>query len=99
MAWSRVDKVEDVVKEGDIVKVKVLELDSQGRINLSMRDCIEKPEGYTEQAPSDRGPRSGDRGDRGGDRPRSHSGDRDFRGGAGKPDHRPREHRGGFRDN
>jgi polyribonucleotide nucleotidyltransferase len=48
MAWKRVDKVEDVVKEGDAVKVKVMEIDSQGRINLSMRDCMEKPEGYVE---------------------------------------------------
>lgn len=48
MAWNRVEKVEDVVKEGDVVKVKVLEIDNQGRVNLSMRDCMEKPEGYTE---------------------------------------------------
>lgn len=53
MAWKRVEKVEDVVKEGDAVKVKVMEIDSQGRINLSMRDCMEKPEGYvdTNEAP------------------------------------------------
>lgn len=50
MAWQRVEKVEDVVKEGDVIKVKVLEIDNQGRINLSMRDCTDKPEGYTESA-------------------------------------------------
>jgi len=50
MAWKRVDKVEDVVKEGDKVKVKVLEVDSQGRINLSIRDASEKPEGFVESA-------------------------------------------------
>ncbi|MHB1484622.1 MAG: polyribonucleotide nucleotidyltransferase [Saccharofermentanales bacterium] len=114
MAWGRVDKVEDVVKEGDSVKVKVLEIDSQGRINLSIRDTQEKPEGFVEQPPressfsSDRssGPRGGgDRGpSRGGDRdsrgPRSGGGgDRDHRGG-GNPDRRPPsgERRGGFRD-
>lgn len=48
MAWNRVEKVEDVVKEGDVVRVKVLEIDNQGRINLSMRDCTPKPEGYVE---------------------------------------------------
>jgi polyribonucleotide nucleotidyltransferase len=37
LADRRVAKVEDVVKIGDIVPVKVLEIDSQGRINLSMR--------------------------------------------------------------
>jgi len=60
MAWNRVEKVEDVVKEGDVVKVKVLEIDSQGRINLSMRDCTEKPEGYTD-APEAPRRDSGDR--------------------------------------
>jgi polyribonucleotide nucleotidyltransferase len=63
MAWHRVEKVEDVVKEGDIVTVKVVEIDGQGRINLSMRDCIEKPEGYIETDSGERrsGPPHGDR--------------------------------------
>jgi polyribonucleotide nucleotidyltransferase len=60
MAWKRVEKVEDVVKEGDAVKVKVMEIDSQGRINLSMRDCMEKPEGYVETTEAPRRD-SGDR--------------------------------------
>lgn len=34
---ERVENVTDVVKEGDIVKVKVLEVDKQGRIRLSMK--------------------------------------------------------------
>lgn len=37
MADQRVEKVEDMVKIGDIVPVKVKEIDSQGRINLSMK--------------------------------------------------------------
>lgn len=37
MAEGRVEKVEDMVKIGDIVPVKVKEIDSQGRINLSMK--------------------------------------------------------------
>ncbi|MFC1622811.1 polyribonucleotide nucleotidyltransferase [Patescibacteria group bacterium] len=36
---KRVEKVEDVVKVGDVVPVKVKEIDSQGRINLSMKDA------------------------------------------------------------
>lgn len=110
MSWSRVDKVEDVVKEGDIVNVKVMELDSQGRINLSMRDCTEKPEGYVEQAPRENsGSFNRPSGDRprpagGGDRPRPYGGggDRPRQGGGGD---RPRQGggfdkpRGGFRDN
>ncbi len=37
MALHRVEKVEDVVNVGDMVKVLVTEIDSQGRINLSMK--------------------------------------------------------------
>jgi polyribonucleotide nucleotidyltransferase len=38
---DRVEKVGDVLKEGDIVKVKVLEVDKQGRIRLSMKAVAE----------------------------------------------------------
>ncbi len=35
---ERVERVSDKLKEGDIIRVKVLEVDRQGRIRLSMRD-------------------------------------------------------------
>src|SRR5690606_21032480 len=35
---GRVERVSDKLHEGDVVKVKVLEVDRQGRIRLSMRD-------------------------------------------------------------
>ncbi len=38
MADRRIEKVEDAVKEGDMVWVKVMEIDDKGRINLSMKD-------------------------------------------------------------
>ncbi|TAK38207.1 MAG: polyribonucleotide nucleotidyltransferase [Lysobacteraceae bacterium] len=38
---ERVEKVSDVLKEGDLVKVKVLEVDKQGRIRLSMKAVAE----------------------------------------------------------
>ena len=43
---QRVNKVEDVVHIGDKVRVKVMEVDKMGRINLSMRpqDFVEKQE-------------------------------------------------------
>ena len=41
---ERVEKVGDVLKEGDVVKVKVLEVDKQGRIRLSMK-AVEEGEG------------------------------------------------------
>ena len=42
LAHTRVNKVEDVVNVGDEIPVKVIEVDKQGRINLSLKDCIEK---------------------------------------------------------
>ena len=41
---KRVEKVEDVLAIGDEVTVKVIEIDNQGRINLSMKDLESKPE-------------------------------------------------------
>ena len=35
---ERVEKVSDVVKEGDLVKVKVLDIDSRGKVKLSMKE-------------------------------------------------------------
>ncbi|MBX3699738.1 MAG: polyribonucleotide nucleotidyltransferase [Dokdonella sp.] len=42
---ERVEKVSDKLKEGDIVKVKVLEVDKQGRIRLSMKAVTEDGDG------------------------------------------------------
>ena len=40
LSKERVEKVEDVVNIGDQVKVKVLEIDKMGRINLALREII-----------------------------------------------------------
>ena len=40
LSHERVNNVEDVVKEGDIIEVKVTEIDDQGRINLSRKACL-----------------------------------------------------------
>ena len=40
LAKERVEKVEDVVNVGDEIKVKVLEIDDKGRLNLSRKDAI-----------------------------------------------------------
>jgi polyribonucleotide nucleotidyltransferase len=42
---TRVNKVEDVVNIGDEIKVKVIEIDSQGRVNLSRKVLLEGGEG------------------------------------------------------
>jgi polyribonucleotide nucleotidyltransferase len=73
IAHQRVEAVTDFLKEGQIVKVKVMETDEKGRIKLSMKALLERPEGMEEERferprreygdRPDRGPR-GDRGDR-----------------------------------
>jgi len=82
IAHERVERVQDYLSEGQIVKVKVLETDEKGRVKLSMKALTERPAGmeFQERAPredrgdrpprNDRGPRE-DRGDRAprGDRP------------------------------
>jgi polyribonucleotide nucleotidyltransferase len=40
LAYQRVNKVEDVVKEGDMIVVKVLGYDNQGRLKLSRKDAL-----------------------------------------------------------
>ena len=41
---KRVEKVTDVVNLGDIVKVKVMEIDDRGRVNVSRKDLLPKPD-------------------------------------------------------
>ena len=43
IAHERVEKVTDYLKEGQIVKVKVLETDEKGRVKLSMKALLDKP--------------------------------------------------------
>ena len=43
IAHQRVNAVSDFVKEGDIVKVKVVEIDDKGKVRLSMKALIEAP--------------------------------------------------------
>jgi polyribonucleotide nucleotidyltransferase len=75
---KRIDRVEDVLKEGDVVDVKVISVDREGKIRLSRRELLPLPEGEEGErakeriaAARDQGPppaRGGDRGGRGGDR-------------------------------
>lgn len=44
LAHERVNKVEDVVSVGDEILVMVTEIDEQGRINLSRKDALPKPD-------------------------------------------------------
>jgi polyribonucleotide nucleotidyltransferase len=88
---ERVEKVADVLKEGQEVKVKVLEIDPRGKVRLSMRVVDQETGAELEDTRPAREPRAGgdrgDRGDRGGGR-----GDR-----GGGRDRGPRRDGGGGR--
>jgi len=47
---GRTEKTEDVVKKGDRVKVKLLERDERGRLRLSMKALVSKPEGESQSS-------------------------------------------------
>ena len=99
IAWTKTDKVEDVLSVGDEVDVKLLEIDAKtGKMRLSMRALQDKPEGYVEperKPRGDKGPRREGGEHRGGDRPRREGGDRGPRREGGERRERP--HRDGDR--
>jgi polyribonucleotide nucleotidyltransferase len=71
MDWKRIENPSDLYQEGDRVQVKLLSIDDKGKLRLSRKVLLEKPEGYVEREErprEERGPREprGDRGDRGG---------------------------------
>ncbi|MBP9760690.1 MAG: polyribonucleotide nucleotidyltransferase [Candidatus Magasanikbacteria bacterium] len=77
VAWARTNKPSDVLKIGDTVTVKVKEIDNLGRVNLSIKALLPRPEGFVDEPP--RPPRSFD--NRGGDH---RGGDR-----GGRPQRKP----------
>jgi polyribonucleotide nucleotidyltransferase len=92
LAAERVESPSAVVKEGDIVKVKLLGFDDRGKVRLSMK-AVNQQTGEAIEGVTDDGP-SGDRPPRG-DRPRR-DGDRGGRGRGGRDRERgPRREGGG----
>jgi len=66
--YKRVDKVEDVLHMGDKIEVMLLDIDREGKMKLSMKALMPKPEGYVEPVKRERpegdrrdGPRRDDR--------------------------------------
>jgi polyribonucleotide nucleotidyltransferase len=57
LEWARVEKVEDVLNPGDQVRIKLIKIDDQGRLDFSRRALLEKPEGYVERPKKPRGDR------------------------------------------
>jgi len=87
MAHTRVDKVTDVMKEGDSVEVKVLSIDRDGKIRLTRRELLPFPEGPEGEAAKKRLAQSREQG---GPPPRSGGGGRDRRDGPPRDRDRPR---------
>ncbi len=66
MDWNRVESPEDFTKEGEVLEVKLIGIDEKtGKLKLSRKVLLPKPEGYVERPPrGDRPPRrDGDRRD------------------------------------
>ena len=63
--WGRTETLEGLISEGDMIQVKIIAIDEKtGKLKLSHKALLPKPEGYEEEKPS-RGPRrEGDRGPR-----------------------------------
>ncbi|HQK94936.1 MAG TPA: S1 RNA-binding domain-containing protein, partial [Armatimonadota bacterium] len=59
-AWERTPSIADVLKVGDPVRVKVSEIDDQGRINVSRKQLLDRPEGVSDSPSSSRGREGGD---------------------------------------
>lgn len=68
---KRTENVEDVVTVGDSIIVKCIEIDDQGRINLSRRDALIELDGLTPENEIDDAPRKPRRDNRGPRRPRN----------------------------
>ena len=47
--WGYVEKAQQKVKVGDVLKVRVCEIDDHGKVKVSHREFIEKPAGYIEK--------------------------------------------------
>ena len=93
---ERVEKVADVLSEGQEVKVKVLEIDPRGKVRLSMRVVDQETGEELEDTRPAREPREG--GDRGPRGDRGDRGDRQRGGGrGGDRDRGPRREGGGDR--
>jgi polyribonucleotide nucleotidyltransferase len=61
MRHGRTEKTEDVVKKGDRVTVKLIDKDERGRLRLSMKALLPKPEGAPVEAGTDGGEGNGER--------------------------------------
>ena len=57
LGWSFIDSANSIVKIGDLLKVRVIEIEDNGKVKVSHREFLPKPEGYVEREEKPRGPR------------------------------------------
>jgi polyribonucleotide nucleotidyltransferase len=77
MSYSRIDNVEDAFKEGDEVKVQLIDIDRKtGKYRMSRKSLMAKPERNGQGGTDGQDDGDGDRRDRGGDRRNRGGGDR-----------------------
>lgn len=89
ISHNRVEKVEDVLKIGDLIDVKVMEIDNKGRVNVSAKALLPRPHRETGQEHEERERR----GSRDGRREGRNRSDRRDRGERPRRDRRPQEAR------
>ena len=49
LGWGYIDRAQDVAKIGDVLKVRVIEIDDKGKVKVSHKEFTEKPSGYVEK--------------------------------------------------
>ena len=89
ISHNRVEKVEDVLKIGDLIDVKVMEIDNKGRVNVSAKALLPRPHREPGQEHEERERR----GSRDGRRDGRNRSDRRDRGERPRRDRRPQEAR------
>jgi polyribonucleotide nucleotidyltransferase len=62
--WKRTENVEDVVKSGDTMRIKLIRIDDQGKLAFSRKALLPKPEGYKPPERRDRDNRNKNSGNR-----------------------------------
>lgn len=63
LAWERVEDIHKALTVGQTIQVKVINIDENGKVKVSAKELLEKPEGYVEPQKTLR-PQRGARGDR-----------------------------------
>ena len=87
MSWKRLENLDGIMKEGDKIMIKLVGTDPKtGKLRLSAKALLPKPEGYVE--PEKREHREGGHG---GNRDNRRDGDKRHGGGGGHHSNRPTE--------